>query len=129
VRKLLLDTNVLIWFCIEPKKINEDILEELKTSDQVFASVVSVWEVAIKFRKGKFDLSPVIFVDMLNELEIPIIGLDASQCINDGKIKLSHGDPFDSILLNIAATLDSKFVTSDNDIIISASAYVIDARV
>jgi PIN domain nuclease of toxin-antitoxin system len=45
----LLDTHTFIWWALEPKKLSKRILQLLEApSNNVFLSIVSIWEMHIK---------------------------------------------------------------------------------
>ena len=56
--KVLLDTHTFIWWDSEPNKISEQTLELLLQPETIrFVSVVSLWEMQIKFQLGKLALN------------------------------------------------------------------------
>ena len=51
---LLLDTHVFIWPDAEPEKLSSRAAELIRdSSNQLFLSVVSIWEIQIKAQLGK----------------------------------------------------------------------------
>ena len=55
--KFLLDTNIFIWFTQGDEKLTDKdrgIIE--KNSNEIFLSLVSVWEIAIKYSLGKLEI-------------------------------------------------------------------------
>jgi PIN domain nuclease of toxin-antitoxin system len=56
--KYLIDTHILIWSMIDTKKINsylKDILQD--SSNNIYVSSVSIWEISIKFSSGNLLLN------------------------------------------------------------------------
>ena len=54
--KLLLDTHALIWAVQSPERLGGHARAALSTDDaEVYASHVSLWEMATKRRTGKLD--------------------------------------------------------------------------
>ena len=51
--KLLLDTHVLLWAAIDSPKIKSIRSRLLSPDNDVYFSVASVWEIAIKVSLGK----------------------------------------------------------------------------
>ena len=82
--------------------------------DQIFVSVASLWEVAIKMRNGKLnapdDLPDLIRADPDYEL-LPILQEHAWQV---GQLPLLHRDPFDQLLVAQALVEDLTIVTHDH---------------
>ena len=49
----MLDTHIALWAFTAPEKLPEEIVTALKSAENtVYYSMASVWEVAIKHKKG-----------------------------------------------------------------------------
>ncbi|WP_110889131.1 type II toxin-antitoxin system VapC family toxin [Photorhabdus australis] len=62
----LLDTYILLWYLIEPKKLSDEVLDILRDPDnEIYFSAATIQEIAIKKRLGKndFDYEPKIVAD------------------------------------------------------------------
>ena len=53
--RLLLDTQVMLWWLLDDPRLRTDTLGLLSASPCV-VSVASIWEVAIKYRLGKLEV-------------------------------------------------------------------------
>jgi PIN domain nuclease of toxin-antitoxin system len=54
--RLLLDTHVFLWAVAEPRKLSPRAMAALRnTSNELYLSAVSVWEMAIKRSLGKLE--------------------------------------------------------------------------
>jgi PIN domain nuclease of toxin-antitoxin system len=55
----LLDTNAWLWQVSEPERLNRSVRAALGAPEAMplAVSAISVWEIALKVRKGKLDLS------------------------------------------------------------------------
>lgn len=52
--KLLLDTHVFLWFISADPKLPEAQREAIRNrQNEVFLSVISIWEAIVKFQLGK----------------------------------------------------------------------------
>ena len=60
--RLLLDTQVMLWWLLDDPRLRTDTRGLLCASPCV-VSVASIWEVAIKYRLGKLEVSPAVFRD------------------------------------------------------------------
>lgn len=118
--KLLLDTHTFIWFTLAPTKLSQRLRNAIADpANDLALSVVSIWEMQIKYQLGKLSL-PVPVPDLvkmqrgvndfltLTVLEDHVWALD--------QLPLHHRDPFDRLLIAQAmvegyqlATLDSVF--------------------
>ncbi len=117
--KVLLDTNVLLWWLSEPARIKRPLLDELKDLESVvWYSQVSLLEIAIKLGIGKLKLDfPVEQVPELADRS----GLSALALSNDAlftmpKLPSVHRDPFDRLLICEALQLGVPLVTPDETI-------------
>ena len=55
--KYLLDTHTLLWFLTGDKRLSGSTRQLIENpSNEIFLSIVSLWEIAIKMRKGKLVL-------------------------------------------------------------------------
>jgi PIN domain nuclease of toxin-antitoxin system len=81
----------------------------------VFTSAVSVWEIAIKRRRGKLTfLGPIVATIADNGFhELPILPIDAEQA---GALEWQHTDPFDRLLVARAMRLGFTLVTADRSV-------------
>ena len=65
--KLLLDTHVFLWLRNKPKKVLKTALNAYqKNENNIFLSLVSIWEMQIKQQVGKLKLA-VPLADMIEE--------------------------------------------------------------
>lgn len=64
--RLLLDTHVLLWALIEPKRLGAEFQTLLENPDhEVLFSAASVWEMSIKaaLRRADFQVAPAKLPD------------------------------------------------------------------
>jgi PIN domain nuclease of toxin-antitoxin system len=118
---VLIDTHVLLWSVIEPKKLSEKaraILEDPHNS--ILVSAVSFWEISLKYSAGKLDLINVKPEDfpVLSEVSgftnIPLL---PEETASYHLLKnLPHKDPFDKILIRQAIVLDTPLITKDRQL-------------
>lgn len=111
--KLLLDTNALLWSLLERKRLSSSAIDALRNeANEIFVSVVSVWEIEIKRAKGKLhvpvDITPTLAEQSFKPL---LIGLRHTQAVES--LPRHHRDPFDRMLICQAQLDDLTLVTSD----------------
>ena len=105
--RLLLDTHALLWFLEGDKKLSKHarmLIEDAK--NDVFVSILSFFEITIKFRLDKIRLiKPLteIYQDTL-AAEIQILPITYAHILAYQEVPLidSHRDPFDRQLIAIA---------------------------
>lgn len=125
--KIILDTHIFLWYINKNRKLSVEVRDAIRdANNQVYLSVVSVWESIIKYQLGKLDFSesPEIYLPRQRERHsITSLSLDES-CLNR-LITLPdiHRDPFDRVLICqalhydlIIATVDTKIYDYSRDI-------------
>lgn len=114
---LLLDTNILLAL------LNATI-EELPAharaamraeNDTFVASVASLWEIAIKHRKGRLPLPCTLekLPTACDQLDIPILDIRPAHAIGAAPPVPATAEPFDRLLLAVCAVERMKLVTTD----------------
>ena len=113
---VLLDTHVLLWWFLEPKRLSRQarsFFAELET--RLLVSAASTWEIAIKASLGKLDALGIItqfdrYLAERNFIEQPIL---IEHSVRAGLLPLHHRDPFDRLLVAQAQALRVPIVSSD----------------
>lgn len=111
--KYLLDTHVFLWWISDANQLDKEVFDIISdTSNQIYISSASIWEIAIKEALGKLkvdaDLSSVIEANKFIELKISAICANATK-----KLEQIHRDPFDRMLIAQALEGDMTLVTVD----------------
>ncbi len=119
--KYLLDTHTLIWSITDSRRLSPRILELLRNSDnEIFVSVISLWEISLKYKLGKLilnNLSPEDFPSLIKKLHYELITLTGEEVSTYHLLnEHTHKDPFDRMLAwqaiqrkIVVITKDSKF--------------------
>lgn len=101
--KLLLDTHIFLWFISGDSRLSTDVRDIICDSDnEIYLSVVSVWESIVKYQLGKLPLPepPEIYLPKQRNLhKIDSLVLDESSVIQLARLPLLHRDPFDRMLI------------------------------
>ena len=119
--KILLDTHVAIWSIIDTDKLPQDLLNEIENYDnEVYVSMVSVWEVALKSAKSneKIPLDEKKFIEKKKKMDFNILPIKTRHIMNLRKLivkdeNINHKDPFDRMLLSQTDVEDMMFYTKD----------------
>jgi len=117
VAKYLLDTHIFLWWLSDTDKLSQEVFDTISdTSNQLYISSATIWEIAIKEAIGKLkidtDLSLAIEDSGFIELKISAI------CANNTKnLELIHRDPFDRMLITQAIEKDMTLITVDRYIV------------
>ncbi len=119
--KILLDTHIFLWLITDDDKLDKVLSQEIKNPDnEVFLSVVSIWECVIKYQLGKLDLpkSPEIYLPTKRKQHlIKTLIVDEDTIKHLINLPLLHKDPFDRLLICQALQHDLGFITQDSEIL------------
>ncbi len=121
MKSLLLDTNVLIAYVLDSKKIGKATRALLNKSN-LFFSPLSIFELKIKEQRIKGFKSP-INAKILESYGFAPLSFDAT---TDEVISLNSRDPFDLMLIAQAKSRGMRFVTADMEILRSKLDFVLD---
>ncbi len=113
--KLLLDTHVVLWGYSEPERISQPAKRALESAEnESFVSLASLWEIAIKARKGQLsppdDLPAIIAADP----QLTLLPVTAEHVWRVRQLPRLHGDPFDQLLVSQALSEQMTLVTHDS---------------
>ena len=115
--KYLLDTHIFLWWMSDAEQLSKEVLDTISdTSNQIYISAASIWEIAIKEALGKLkvdaDLNSAIEANGFIELKISTACANATK-----KLEPIHRDPFDRILIAQALQGDMTLITVDRFIV------------
>ncbi|MDJ0659037.1 MAG: type II toxin-antitoxin system VapC family toxin [Crocosphaera sp.] len=100
--KYLLDTHTFLWFVNDSDEISEQLFNLLESDVDLFLSIASLWEIAIKVNIGKLTL-PKLYANFiseqikLNDIEILPISLEHLNLICT--LPIYHKDSFDRLII------------------------------
>lgn len=116
--RLLLDTHVFLWFISADPRIQPTHRDAIRDLDnEVYLSVVSLWEATIKHQLGKLPLpeSPARYLPHQRQVhQIMPLPLDEASVMQLPKLPDLHRDPFDRMLVCQALAHELMLVTVDN---------------
>ena len=118
--KLLLDTHVFLWFISGDARLPDAMQQSIrKPSNEVYLSVVSLWEAIIKHRLGRLPLPqpPESYLPLQGERHlISSLPLNEASVGRLAKLPSLHRDPFDHMLICQAMEHDLIIATVDDAI-------------
>ena len=114
--KYLLDTNALIFSLCNPSGLSEKAEKLITTERELFVSVVSLWEIAIKQSIGKLSIKADIpkIESICRERGIEIISIDSAEIEGIKQLPRLHNDPFDRLLICQANARSMTMITRDS---------------
>src|SRR3990172_9243990 len=116
--KFLLDTHVFLWFISGDERLPAIARERIRLPENdVYLSVVSVWECIVKYQIGKLPLPqpPDSYLPLQRERhEIASLPLDEARVSRLAELPPVHRDPFDRMLISQAIEHGLTLVTVDD---------------
>ena len=114
--KLLLDTHTFIWFVENDESLPASLKTQIEDTDnEIFISIVSLWEIAIKTSLGKLEMA-IDLPSIINKIEengFVILPIFPEHTVCVASLPFHHKDPFDRIL--IAQTMIEKLTIISKD--------------
>lgn len=113
--RLLLDTNALLWWLKGDEHLSETARAAIADpGNEVRASVVSIYELTYKARRGKFPLSIALELeDYAVTAKIPLLPLEALDMRTGAVLEWDHKDPWERLIAAQAICRGLSLVTSD----------------
>ena len=118
--KYLLDTHTLLWAIFEPEKLIESTRQVIIDSkNEVFVSVISFWEISLKFAIGKLELVnalPEELPEIVENMGFDILQITANEVASSHNLpKLGHKYPFDRMIIWQAIQNKMKLISKDRE--------------
>jgi PIN domain nuclease of toxin-antitoxin system len=114
--RYLLDTHTLIWFLEGDHRLSAAANDIVSDADNdIYVSIVSLWEMAIKISLGKLQLSQSLeqVIDQLGQQNITLFEVHPTHVLTVLSLPFEHRDPFDRLLIAQALVEDMKFISNE----------------
>ncbi|MGD9732388.1 MAG: type II toxin-antitoxin system VapC family toxin [Desulfamplus sp.] len=126
--KALIDTSSFLWFIGGSEKLSKNARDFMENFDnELFMSVVSLWEIGIKISINKLELAEpfdTFISQKIKENDLTVLPIELPHISQMMKLPFHHPDPFDRLIIaqSIAEQLpiigcDGFFKSYDIDII------------
>jgi PIN domain nuclease of toxin-antitoxin system len=116
--KILLDTHIFLWYITGDERLPPPMLPIIRApANEVYLSVISVWEIIIQCQLGKLLLpqSPATYLPQQRQKHgFESLMLDEESLANLDKLPPLHKDPFDRMLLCQALRYGLTIFSTDN---------------
>jgi PIN domain nuclease of toxin-antitoxin system len=115
----LIDTHILLWYIIGDKRIDSATQAKIEnSSNTIFLSNASLWEIAIKVCIGKLTLKGSLsdLKKYLNEKSFGILEFDVDDLETLQTLPFHHQDPFDRLIVAQSKTKSLEIITNDGQI-------------
>ena len=115
--RLLLDTHAVFWWLIDEVQLSPKAITAIDAKDgEVFVSIVSAWEMAIKAGLGKWPEARglvEVFDEEMERAGFKVLPITVPHVRLAGLMQSPHRDPFDRLLAAQAAIEGLTLVSSD----------------
>ncbi len=117
----LLDTHTFLWWIDNDTRLSKTAREVIVNPDnEIVISVISTWEIIIKYSLGKIELSesPKDYIEeMLAVNEFTVLPIKLAHTFKIAELPNHHKDPFDRLLIAQSQIEQIPIVTLDKQII------------
>jgi len=117
--KYLLDTHVVLWVAGNSPLLSEKAKAViLDKSSEMYVSIVSAWEVAIKLGTSKLSLKGGLseFFRMIDDNGFATLAVERDYLLQLQNLPDFHKDPFDRLIIATAAIEGMTMITNDENI-------------
>lgn len=114
--RLLLDTHVALWAITDSPSLQQKARELIESARvDVWVSVASIWEIAIKHSLGRGDM-PISGKQALHYFGVSgyrILSIEPEHAAAVEDLPMYHGDPFDRLIVAQALMEPMRLMTHD----------------
>ncbi len=114
--KLLLDSHCLIWSLTDSPHLSRDARKLIADAQGVWFSDASIWELGLKWRKGKIAIEPRKLADQALKNGLRPLPINQEALLTSCELKQQHADPFDRLLYAQAKTCGLQLLSLDREL-------------
>ena len=113
----LIDTSTFLWFISGNSRLSDTVRTLIaEIGNEIFLSIASLWEIAIKMSLGKLELS-MSYEDLLSaqieDNEINLLPIEKHHLKELVKLPFYHRDPFDRLIISQGISENLPVLTCD----------------
>ena len=114
--RFIIDTHTFLWFIHDSPQLSANAKNLLESDNDLWVSIVSLWEIAIKVNIGKLTL-PNAYEDFIPEQltlnDIEILPITMAHLAIYTTLPLYHRDPYDRLIIGQAMTEKVSIIGAD----------------
>lgn len=114
--RFLIDTHTFLWFIDGSSQLSSNAKNLLESDNDIWISIVSLWEIAIKVNIAKLTL-PNSYEEFISEQlalnDIEILPIRMSHLATYTTLPLHHRDPYDRLLIAQAISEKVSIIGAD----------------
>lgn len=117
--RLLLDTHVALWAIANDPRLPIEARRLIgDAANEIFVSVASLWEIAIKraIGRGRMPVSSVDALDLFQRSGYRLLPVEPPHAVAVEQLPPLHGDPFDRMLVAQAQTEPLRLITHNQSV-------------
>jgi len=114
--RILLDTHLLLWALASPSKLTKAARRMIE-KEEVFASVASIWEVAIKASLGKLAADASEVLAAVEPAGFALLSIRGEHAAQVAQLPMHHRDPFDRLLVSQARVEPMRLLSNDEQLL------------
>jgi len=123
--RYLLDSNAFIKFENEPQALRQEAREAIEDgSNELFVSLASIWELAIKAAKGELPYfsvmlarGPDALTASLRASNFELLPVAMAHALASVALPQHHRDPFDRVMIAQALAENLVLITTDRALV------------
>lgn len=115
----LLDTHTFLWAINDTPRLPEKVVERLEDAENdLYLSVASLWEIAIKFSLGKLqlDFPFATLTEKVSEADLRLLPIRQAHLDELVTLPFHHRDPFDRLLVAQSLSETLTLMTRDSEL-------------
>lgn len=114
--RFLIDTHTFLWFVNDSPKLSTNAKSLMESDNDLWVSIASLWEIAIKVNIGKLTL-PNNYENFIPEQlalnDIETLPIKMAHLATYTTLPLHHRDPYDRLLIAQAMTEKVSIISAD----------------
>jgi len=122
--KLLLDTHCLIWLLTDAPQLDEAARRSISDAESVWFSDASLWELGLKWRKGKIGLQPRRIFQQAIANGLRPLPIHQEALLLSCELRQAHAEPFDRLLYAQAKHGGFRLLTVDRKLATLGAAII-----
>jgi PIN domain nuclease of toxin-antitoxin system len=118
---IVLDTHALLWWALDPDRLSAAAAAAVQEMEKQggFASSISIWELAVKVKRGKLEL-PISIDELARRIErggvVELLPVDTATWLLSASLEWEHRDPADRVIVATALAKRVPVMTRDEAI-------------
>lgn len=114
---IILDTHVLLWILTDDRQLSKKSKQLfLSENSNIYVSVASIWEMAIKVSIGKLNLRTSLKDFIKKQIEgndIRVLSVETRDILPVETLPFHHKDPFDRLIISQCMSRDYRVLSAD----------------